>query len=163
MSMKPESVSAEKWLYLWRAIDLNGQIVDFLLTAQHSTAECEGGQILSQQGDRPCPHVSAFHDLYRQGACLSSRHSRDQPPLRRTFRLHTTRRPKLAQQSDLKRSCCHEAAGRNRQSFRSLQTARATFNPIDAIRTIKREQIHDKQPSVVGEIAFVDGLVEAAV
>jgi IS6 family transposase len=49
-----------------------------------------------------------------------------------------------------------------RQSFRSLRTAKATLSGIETTRTIKRGHIHCKQPGVLGEIAFIDSLFEAA-
>lgn len=49
-----------------------------------------------------------------------------------------------------------------RQSFRSLQSAKATLSGIKTIRSIKRGHIHDKQPGVSGEIQFTCALFEAA-
>jgi IS6 family transposase len=43
-----------------------------------------------------------------------------------------------------------------------LRTAKATLSGIETIRTIKRGHIHYKQPGVLGEIAFIDGLFGAA-
>lgn len=45
-----------------------------------------------------------------------------------------------------------------RQSFRSLQTAKATLTGFETIRTIKRGHIHHKKPGVMGEIAFISQL-----
>ncbi|MEL6207171.1 MAG: hypothetical protein AAFR47_17910 [Pseudomonadota bacterium] len=49
-----------------------------------------------------------------------------------------------------------------RQSFRSLRTAKATLSGIETIRTIKRGNIHYKQPGVRGEIRFISELFDAA-
>lgn len=49
-----------------------------------------------------------------------------------------------------------------RQSFRSLRTAKATLSGIETIRTIKRGNVHQRQPGVRGEIAFIAGLFEPA-
>ena len=45
-----------------------------------------------------------------------------------------------------------------RQSFRSLRSAKATLSGIETIRTIKRDNIHHKQPGVQGEIEFISQL-----
>jgi len=49
-----------------------------------------------------------------------------------------------------------------RQSFRLLRSAKATLSGIEAIRTIKRGHIHNKQVGVKGEIQFMRQLFEAA-
>jgi len=49
-----------------------------------------------------------------------------------------------------------------RQSFQSVRTAKATLSGIETIRTIKRGNIHHEQQGVLGEIAFIDGLFNAA-
>lgn len=68
----------------------------------------------------------------------------------------------MAQQSDRKRSRGDEAAAGLSTDSRPLQTAKATLSEIETIRTIKRGHIHYKQPGVLGEIAFIDGLFAAA-
>jgi len=45
-----------------------------------------------------------------------------------------------------------------RQSFRSLQCAKATLRRMEAIRTTKNGHIRTKQPGVRGEISFVHEL-----
>ena len=50
----------------------------------------------------------------------------------------------------------------NRQSFRSLRTAKATLAGIETIRTIKRGHVYTKQEGVTGEIEFIDKLFEHA-
>jgi len=49
-----------------------------------------------------------------------------------------------------------------RQSFRSLQSAKATLSGVETIRTIKRGHIYHKQPGVQGEIMFINQLFAAA-
>ena len=50
----------------------------------------------------------------------------------------------------------------DRQSFRSLRTAKATLSGIETIRTIKRGHLHHKKPGVRGEIEFIAQLFGAA-
>ncbi|WP_349581141.1 DDE-type integrase/transposase/recombinase [Sulfitobacter sp. NFXS29] len=45
-----------------------------------------------------------------------------------------------------------------RQSFRSLRSAKATLSGNETIRTIKRDNIHHKQPGVQGKIKFISQL-----
>jgi IS6 family transposase len=44
------------------------------------------------------------------------------------------------------------------RGFKSLSSAKATLRGIEAIRTIKRGNVHGKQPSVTDEIRFVEEL-----
>jgi IS6 family transposase len=45
-----------------------------------------------------------------------------------------------------------------RQNYLSLRSAKATLEGIETIRTIKNGHINTKQPSVKGEISFVNSL-----
>ncbi|AEI96544.1 transposase (plasmid) [Roseobacter litoralis Och 149] len=49
-----------------------------------------------------------------------------------------------------------------RQIFRSLRSAQATLAGIETKRTLKRDHIHNKQPRVKGEIAFMHQLFQEA-
>ena len=49
-----------------------------------------------------------------------------------------------------------------RQSFRSLQSAKATLSGIETIKTIQRGHIYHKQPGVQGEIQLITQLFNPA-
>lgn len=48
---------------------------------------------------------------------------------------------------------------RVRTAYKSLSSAKATLRGIEAIRAIKHGYVHGKEPDVIGEIRFVEGLV----
>ena len=44
------------------------------------------------------------------------------------------------------------------RGFKSLSSAKATLQGIEAIRTIKRGHVHGKEAGITGEIRFVESL-----
>ncbi len=143
----------------WRAIDANGQMIDFRLTAR-----------------RDAKAAKAFLNK-----------AIERVRLHRPVTIHTDKAPtyKRIIQEENRRYDTHfdgirhvdkkwrnnpiesDHAARKRllgyrQSFRSLRTAKATLSGIEIIRTIKRGHIHHKQPGVTGEIAFIKGLFDPA-
>ena len=68
----------------------------------------------------------------------------------------------MVQQPDRKRSCGDEAAAGVSPKLPLTPNGKATLSGLETIRTIKRGHIHDKQPGVLGEIAFISGLFRAA-
>jgi len=141
-----------KWRYLWRAIDANGQLVDFRLTARHDAKAVKA--FLKKAIERVRLHrpVSICTDkapTYRK-VIKDINHQYD-PHFD-----YITHIDKKYRNNRFKSD--HAALKRllgYRQSFRSLSAAKATLQGMEAIRTIKNDHIQKRQPGVRGELAFV--------
>lgn len=148
-----------KWRYLWRAVDANGQMVDFRLTARRDTKAAKAFLNKAIERDRlhrPVTIVTDKAQTYRR-AIRDINHRYD-PHFDSIKHIDRKWRNNLIE-SD------HAAMKRllgYRQSFRSLRSAKATLSGIETIRTIKRGHINKKQAGVDGEIQFINALFEAA-
>jgi IS6 family transposase len=148
-----------KWRYLWRAVDANGQMVDFRLTARRDAKAAKA--FLNKAIERvwlhrPVTIVTDKTHSYRR--VIREINNRYDPHFDSIRHIDRTWRNNLIE-SD------HAAMKRllgYRQSFRSLRTAKATLSGIETMRRIKRGHVHHKQPGVVGEIQFIGQLFEAA-
>ena len=147
-----------KWRYLWRAIDANGQMVDFRLTARRDAKAAKA--FLNKAIERVRRHrpvtictdkALAYRRVIRE---INHRYDPHFDSIRHIDQKWRNNRIE-SDHAAMKRLLGY------RQSFRSLQTAKATLSGLETIRTIKRGHIHDKQPGVLGEIAFIDGLFSA--
>ena len=143
------------WRYLWRAVDANGQVVDFRLTARRGAKAAKA--FLNKAIERvrlhlPVTIVTDKAQAYRRVICEINH--RYDPHFDSVRHIDRKWRNNLIE-SD------HAAMKRllgYRQSFRSLRSAKATLRGIETIRTIKRGHVHQKQPSVQGEIRFISKL-----
>lgn len=148
-----------KWRYLWRAIDANGQMVDFRLTARRDTKAANAflnKAIERVRLHRPVTICTDKAHAYRR-VIREINHQYD-PHFDSIRHIDRQWRNNLIE-SD------HTAMKRllgYRQSFRSLRTAKVTLSGIETIRTIKRGHVNHIQPGVHGEIEFIAGLFEAA-
>ncbi|SMY09780.1 IS6 family transposase [Flavimaricola marinus] len=148
-----------KWRYLWRAIDANGQMVDFRPTARRDGKAASAflnKAIERVRLHRPLTIVTDKTHSYRR-VIREINHHYD--PHFDSIR-HIDRK----WQNNLIESD-HSAMKRllgYRQSFRSLRSAKATLSGIETIWTIKRGHIYHKLPSVKGEIELIRGLFEDA-
>ncbi|HEV8036101.1 MAG TPA: IS6 family transposase [Yoonia sp.] len=147
-----------KWRYLWRAVNANGQMIDFRLTARRDAKAAK--TFLNKAIERVWLHrpVTICTDkapTYRR-VIREINHRYD-------HHFGSIRHIDKKWQNNLIESD-HAAMKRLlgfRQSFQSLPTAKATLSRIETIRTIKRGHIHDKQPGVSGQIQFITELFEA--
>ncbi|KPN63880.1 transposase, IS6 family [Aliiroseovarius crassostreae] len=148
-----------KWRYLWQAIDANGQMVDFRLTARRDAKAAKvflNKAIERVRLHRPITIVTDKAHSYRR--VIREINHRYDPHFDSIKHIDRKWRNNLIE-SD------HAAMKRLlgfRQSFRSLLSAKATFSGIETIRTIKRGHSHHKQPGVQGEIQFINQLFNAA-
>ena len=146
-----------KWRYLWRAVDANGQLIDFHLTARRDAKAAKAflnKAIERFRLHRPVTIVTDKARTYRR--VISDINHRYDP------HFDSIRHIDRKWQNNLIESD-HAAMKRlrgYRQSYRSLRTAKATLNGIETIRTIKRGHIHNKKPGAKGEIAFICQLFE---
>ncbi|MEO9517082.1 MAG: IS6 family transposase [Paracoccaceae bacterium] len=149
-----------KWRYLWRAIDADGQLVDFRLTARRDAKAAKA--FLNKAIERVRLHrpVSICTDkapTYRK--VIRDINQRYDPHFDYITHIDKKYRNNRVE-SD------HAALKRllgYRQSFRSLRCAKATLQGMETIRTIKNGHIQNRQPGVQGEVAFVRRLFDLAV
>lgn len=154
-----QRLPGNEWRYLWRAVDANGQMVDFRLTARRDAKAAKA--FLNQTIERvrlhqPVTIVTDKAPAYRRVIYEINR--RYDPHFDSIRHIDRKWRNNLIE-SD------HAALKRllgYRQSFRSLRSAKATLSGIETIRTIKRGHIHHKQPGVLAEIQFIAWLFETA-
>lgn len=148
-----------QWRYLWRAVDANGQMVDFRLTVRRDAKAAKAflnKAIERVRLHRPVTIVTDKAQAYRRVVREINHHY---DPHFDSIRHIDRKRRNNQIESD------HAAMKRllgYRQSFRSLRSAKATLSGIETIRTIKRGHIHHKQPGVLGEIQFICKLFDAA-
>lgn len=141
-----------KWRYLWRAVDSNGQMVDFHLTARRNAKAGKAflnKAIARVRTHRPVTIVTDKAPADRR--VIQEINHRYDPHFSSIRHIDQKWRNNLIE-SD------HAAMKRllgYRQSFRSLRTAKTTLSGLETTRTIKRGHIHRKQLGVLGEIPFV--------
>ena len=147
-----------KWRNLWRAIDANGQMVDFRLTAKRDARAARAFLDKAIERVRLYRPVSICTDKAHTYRRVIREINFEYDPHFESIR-HIDRKWRNNRiESD------HAALKRilgYRQSFRSLRTAKATLSGIETIRTIKRGHIHNKEPGVAGEIKFLSQLFGA--
>lgn len=148
-----------KWRYLWRAVDQQGQFVDFRLTARRDAKAAKAFLKQAIESSRPYRPVAICTDKapgYRK--VIDDINHRYDPNFDHIMHIDRKWRNNRIE-SD------HAALKRllgTRQSFRSLRTAKASLMAIEAIRNIKNDNIEGRQPGVLGEIAFVRNLFKTA-
>ncbi|MDC0116123.1 IS6 family transposase [Octadecabacter sp.] len=149
-----------RWRYLWRAIDANGRLVDFRLTARRDAKAAKA--FLNKAIERVRLHrpVSICTDkapTYRK-VIREINHAYDPhfDSITHIDRKYLNNRIE-SDHAALKRLLGY------RQIFRSLRSAKATLAGMETIRTIKRGHIHNKISSVRGEIEFIHQLFQVAV
>lgn len=144
-----------QWRYLWRAIDRHGQLIDFRLTARRDAKAAKAflrKAIERVRLHRPVTICTDKAPMYRKAIRDENRrydpHFDSITHIDRKWRNNRIESDHAA----LKRLLGY------RQSFRSLRTAKATLQSIEAVRTIKNNHIPGIAPGVQGEIAFVHQL-----
>jgi len=148
-----------KWRYLWRAIDANGQMVDFRLTARRDAKAAKA--FLRKAIERVRLHrplticTDTAHAYRRVIREIDHRYDPHFDSIRHIDKKWRNNRIE-SDHAAMKRLLGY------RQTFRSLRTAKATLSGIETIRTIKRGHIHHRHPGVQGEIRFIAGLFDTA-
>lgn len=141
-----------KWRYLWRTIDRQGHLIDFRLTAKRDTKAARAflrKAIEKARLHRPITICTDKAPTYRR--VIREINHRYDPHFDSIT--HVDKKWKNNRiESD------HAALKRllgNRQSSRSLSSAKATLSGKEAIRTIKNRHVYGMKPGIQGEIALV--------
>jgi len=141
-----------KWRYMWRAVDANGQMVDFRLAAHRDAKAAKAFLNKAIESVRLHRPVSSAPIKRQPIGVLFVRSIID---MSRIIRHVDQKWRNNLIESD------HAAMKRlpgYRQSFRPLRSAKATLSGIETVRTIERGHIHNKQAGVDGEIALLNHL-----
>ncbi len=148
-----------RWRYLWRAIDADGQMVDFRLTARRDAKAARA--FLRKAIERVRLHrpvsictdkAHAYRSVIRE---LNHRYDPHFDSIQHIDRKWRNNRIE-SDHAALKRLLGY------RQSFRSLRSAKATLSGLETIRTIKRGHVYHKSEGVSGEIKFIETLFKSA-
>ncbi len=132
-----------KWRFLWRAIDANGQMVDFRLTARRDTKVAKAfvnKAIERVRRHRPVTICTDKAHAYRR--VIREINHRYDPRFDSIRHIDRKWRNNLIESDH---AAMKLLLGYLR-SFRSLRTAKANLSGIETIRTIKRGHIHQKRP-----------------
>ena len=140
-----------KWRYLWRAIDTDGQLVDFRLTARRD-AKALNKAIERVRLHRPVSICTDKAPTYRK--VIRDINHRYDPHFDYITHIDKKYRNNRVESDH---AALKKLLG-YRQSFRSLKCAKATLQGMETIRTIKNGHIQNRQPRVRGEVAFVHQL-----
>ncbi|MEP1535490.1 MAG: IS6 family transposase [Paracoccaceae bacterium] len=141
-----------KWSYLWQAIDTDGRLIDFRLTARRDAKAAKAflkKAIERVRLHRPVSICTDKEPTYRK--VIPEINHRYDPHFDYITHIDKKYRNNLVE-SD------HAALKRllgYRQSFRSLRCAKATLQGMETIRTIKNGHIQTRQPGVRGEVVFL--------
>lgn len=148
-----------EWRYLWRAVDANGQLIDFRLTARRDEKAAKA--FLNKAIERVRLHrpVSIITDkaptYYRVIREINRCYDPHFNGIRHIDKKWRNNRIE-SEHAALKRLLGF------RQSFRSLRSAKATLLSIEITRTIKNRHVHNPYPGIQGEIDFVKTLFNTA-
>ncbi|MEP3299248.1 MAG: IS6 family transposase [Pseudoruegeria sp.] len=144
-----------KWCYLWRTIDVNGQLVDFRLTARRDAKAARASlnkAIERVRLDRPTSICTGKTPTYRK--VIREMNRRYDPHFDHITHINKKYRNNRVESDHaaLKKLLGYQ------QSFRSLRHAKTTLQGMEAIRMIKIRHIQNPQPSVRREVAFATQL-----
>lgn len=147
-----------KWQYLWRAIDKQGRLFDFMLSDRRNTNAATRflGKALGTMKDWPpssittdklasCP--KAIRRLKREGKLAATTSHRTPKYLNNIIEAdHGALRPMI------RRVC----------GFKTMRTAAATIKGFEIIRMIRRGHCILQQPGARGEVRFDNKLFDIA-
>lgn len=147
-----------KWRYLWRAVDQNGKVIDFRLTARRNAKAARAFFRQARETVRIYGPVSVTTDkapTYERVISEMNAYSFPGDEI-----LHVNRKWRNNRiESD------HAALKRITdpgRGFQSLRTAKATLKGIEAIRMIKRGHVCDPPTNVTGEVRLLAELFDLA-
>jgi IS6 family transposase len=146
-----------KWKYLFRAVDKQGRLIDFMLSGP---PEHQGGPPLSGQGAEGHAQMAAGVDHHRQGSYPKALRR-----LKRTGELKDTVRHRTSKYLNNRIEADHGALKRlirPTRGFQSMKTAYATIKGFEIMRMIRRRHCMLIEPGVTGEVRFVNKLFDLA-
>jgi transposase, IS6 family len=143
-----------KWKYLWRAIDKQGQLIDFMLSDRRNTKAATRflGKALKIMKDWPPSSITtdklasypkAIRRLKRQGKLAATTKHRTSKYLNNIIEAdHGALKPMI----------------RRVRGFKTMRTASATIKGFEIMRMIRRGHCILKDPGAKGEVRFVNKL-----
>jgi transposase, IS6 family len=147
-----------KWKYLWRAIDKQGQLIDFMLSDRRNTKAATRflGKALKIMKDWPpslittdklASYPKAIRRLKREGKLAAKTRHRTSKYLNNIIEAdHGALKPMI----------------RRVRGFKTMRTASATIKGFEIMRMIRRGHCILKDPGARGEVRFVNNLFNIA-
>jgi transposase, IS6 family len=147
-----------KWKYLWRAIDKQGRLIDFMLSDRRNAKAATRflGKALRTMKDWPPSSITtdklasypkAIRRLKREGKLGATTSHRTSKYLNNIIEAdHGALKPMI----------------RRVRGFKTMRTAAATIKGFEIIRMIRRGHCILKEPGARGEVRFVNKLFDIA-
>ena len=146
-----------KWRYLWRAVDQNGKVIDFRLTARRNVESARAFFRQARDNARIYQPMTIVTDKAHSYKRVIDEMNKNELPgegIRHIDRKWRNNRIE-SDHAALKRLA-------PRRGFKSLSSAKATLKGIEVMRMIKQGHVFDKAPGVAGEVRFIRNLFDLA-
>lgn len=147
-----------KWRHLWRAVDQYGQVVDFRLTARRDAKAARAFFRQARDNAREYQPRTIVTDKAQNYRKIIGEMNRFTIPDDEILHIDKKWRNNLVE-SD------HAALKKlvtPMRGFKSLSAAKETLKGIEAIRSIARGHVRQRQKGIAGEIRFINELFSGA-
>jgi transposase-like protein len=147
-----------KWKYLFRAVDKQGRLIDFMLSDRRNTKAARRFLAKALKVTRNWPPVSVTTDKLGSYPKALRR-------LKREGELNDTVRHRTSKYLNNRIEADHSALKRlirPTRGFQSMKTAYATIKGFEIMRMIRQRQCILLEPGVTGEVRLVNKLFDLA-
>ena len=149
---------AGEWAYLYRAIDKNGEIIDFMLSPRRTAKSARRflGKALRLRGECPPETINTDQNEAYGKAIRAHKKAGDLAESVEHRQIKYLNNRLEADHGALKR-LIHPTRG-----FKTLPTASATIKGFEVMRMIRKGQCLMLEPGTTGEMRFVNRLFRLA-